>query len=206
VSGTVITSDEKVLDQVQVNDPSQNLNLDISSGFDIDVEIKSKSDSAKFTIENVKVDQLFVCDKSVSAETLLQNQSVIASNIKLEGQSMIRVTDSRLSLQSIDRVTINLRSKATDRQWDVLYASVECIQAKVSRQTTSTDEPLFSNTEISACHYRSCLLDPLYFNVVNKQIVSIISDCNVSQRLRIRAIQFLAHIVQKDQRIHALVL
>jgi hypothetical protein len=56
VSGTVITSDEKVLDQVQVNDPSQNLNLNISSGFDVEVEIKSKSDSAKFTIENVKID------------------------------------------------------------------------------------------------------------------------------------------------------
>jgi hypothetical protein len=116
----------------------------------------------------VKIDQLFVCDKSVSADTLLQNQSAISSNIKLEGQSMIRVTDSRLSLQSIEHITVTLKSKATDRKWDVLYTSVECIQAKVSSQTSSADEPLFENTEISACHYRSCLLDPLYFNVVNK--------------------------------------
>jgi hypothetical protein len=49
-------------------------------------------------------------------------------------------------------------------------------------------------------------LEPLFFNVVNKQIVSIISDGSVSQRLRSRAIQFLTHIARKDTRIHQLIL
>lgn len=110
-----------------MNDSSQKLNLDIPSGFDLEVEIKSKNDSSRFTIENVKIDQFYVCDKSVSADTLLQNKAAIASNIRLEGQSMIRVTDSRLSLQSIQNVSICLKSKGSERKWDLLFASVECI-------------------------------------------------------------------------------
>jgi len=45
---------------------------------------------------------------------------------------MIRVTDSRLSLQNIESVSITLRSTEARREWDMLFASVECIQPKVA--------------------------------------------------------------------------
>lgn len=67
VSGKVVSSDEKVIDSVQVNDPSQNLNIDVHSGFDIEVEIKNKQESFTFTIDDARINQLFVADRSISA-------------------------------------------------------------------------------------------------------------------------------------------
>lgn len=51
----MVQSDEKVLDQVAVNDPTQNLNIALSTGFDLEVTVKNKSDEFKFTIEDAKV-------------------------------------------------------------------------------------------------------------------------------------------------------
>lgn len=37
----MIESEENALDSISINDPSQNLGLDLKSGFDIDVEIRN---------------------------------------------------------------------------------------------------------------------------------------------------------------------
>jgi len=75
-----------------------------------------------------------------------------------------------------------------DASWSVTQASVQCMQGKQSNDGAAKDKPLFDNTEIASCHFRTCLLDPLFFSVVNKQIVRLISNSQVSQRLRSRAI------------------
>jgi len=67
---------------------------------------------------------------------------VIASNIKVEGLSLNRISDSRLKLQSIKSVEVRIKS-AKNSVWQLAHASVECIQAKVGSQITATDEPLF---------------------------------------------------------------
>ena len=45
VSGMVLQSNEKVLDQVQVNDVAQNLQVKVKSDIDIHVCLKNKLDS-----------------------------------------------------------------------------------------------------------------------------------------------------------------
>jgi hypothetical protein len=51
------------------------------------------------------------------------NQAAILSNIKVEGQSINRVSDSRLQLQSIQSVSVKLIAKNAEeaRKWDVVY-------------------------------------------------------------------------------------
>lgn len=56
VSGSVIESEENVLDSISINDPSQNLGLDLKSGFDIDVEIRNSQETVKFTIADAQID------------------------------------------------------------------------------------------------------------------------------------------------------
>jgi hypothetical protein len=73
VSGSVVQSEERALDQVEISNPAQNLALNINSGFDVCVEIKNKHESFSFTIEDAQIDQLMCADKSISAETLLAN-------------------------------------------------------------------------------------------------------------------------------------
>jgi hypothetical protein len=176
----VIQNDERALDQVQVHDSSLNMSQSVPTSFDIQVELKNKKETSSFTIENVGVDQLLVGDKSINAKTLLNNHAVISSGVMPEGLSLNRISDSRLNLQSIESVTFKIVSKSQDRFWDVINTSVECIKAKVDRQSLNNEQPLFQNNEISTYCYRQCLLDPLLFNVVNKQIVSVISDPQVS--------------------------
>jgi hypothetical protein len=60
-----------------VNDPTQKLDLNVVSGFALDVELQSQDETARFTIDCLKIDQFFVCDKNISADTLLQNKAVI---------------------------------------------------------------------------------------------------------------------------------
>jgi hypothetical protein len=140
---------------------------------------------------------------SINAQTLLQNHTAITTNLKPECLSLNRISDSRLQLQQIETVLVTLKSR--NANFSLAHCSIECIKAKISHNQ-AVAEPLFQNASISNYHYRQCILDPLLFNVVNKQIVSLISSPAVHQKLRIRAIQFLTTIVKKDSRVLALVL
>lgn len=103
----------------------------LSTGFDIEVTVKNKTDEFKFSIEDAKVNQILVGDKAISHDTLLANQAVIGSNIKVEGLSLNRISDSRLQLQSIKSVEVRLKA-TKESNWQVAHASIECIKAKVA--------------------------------------------------------------------------
>lgn len=126
-------------------------------------------------------------EKAISASTLVQNLDVISTHMNVEGLSLNRISDSRLNLQQVDKIQVRILNKAQGH-WQVAHCSLECIKAKAASQVTNQSEPLFQNALISNYQFRQCLLDPLYFSVVNKQIVSVISDPKQSQRLRSRAI------------------
>lgn len=52
-SGSILTADETIQSEI-----SDNFGLEISSGYDLDVEVRSskKSEPVRFTIEDIKVD------------------------------------------------------------------------------------------------------------------------------------------------------
>jgi hypothetical protein len=152
--------------------------VDIRSGFDIEVEIKNRHDSFKFTIEDARICQLHCGNKAISHQTLAKHMPWISSNLSVEGQSLNRITDSRLKLQTIDSVSVRLVPK-NKGAWSMCFAQIECIRPKESNQITASEQPLFENSQISNYHFRQCLLDPKFFSVANKQIVSVISDSKV---------------------------
>jgi hypothetical protein len=98
-------------------------------------------------------------------QTLLTNQKQIASNCLVEGVSLIRITDSNLQMQIISGVTVTVRHSG-HTIWTMQHASIQGIEAKVSGESSSVS--LFDCPELPSQYYRSCLLSPNFFDVVNK--------------------------------------
>lgn len=65
---------------------------------------------------------------------------------------------------------------------------------------------MFGNSDIPTTFHRSCLLSPKYFNVINKQIASLVSNKKVGQQVRFRALAFLKQIMRIDPDFVALIL
>ena len=59
-------------------------------------------------------------------------------------------------------------------------------------------DALFGNTQIPSYYYRSCLLSPKFFPIINKQIAKIVSDSSYSPKLRLRVMVFLKKIMRTD--------
>lgn len=85
VTGEVVESEERVLDTIEVNDTAQNLHNEIMSGVALEVTLINRAQESKFVIENAKVNQIMVGNKTVSAQTLVSNKAVIQSHINVEG-------------------------------------------------------------------------------------------------------------------------
>lgn len=76
---------------------------------------------------------------------------------------------------------------------------------KASGQGEVSDH-LFDNVEIPTSYYRSCLLSPHFFNVINKPITKISFDKKFDLKLRLRVLQFLKHMIKTDSQFCGLIL
>ena len=75
----------------------------------------------------------------------------------------------------------------------------------MSSDAAAKSESLFGQEEIPSCYYRSCLLTPKFFPVINKQIALIASDPTYNRRLRIRVMNFFKNIMRIDNELTPLV-
>lgn len=116
-------------------------------------------------MKNFKIDQLRIYEQSIGVQSLLTNHKQIASNCSVEGVSLIRITDSNLQMQIISGVSVTVRHSGRTI-WTMQHASIQGIEAKVSGDNSSVC--LFDCAELPSQYYRSCLLSPNFFNVVNK--------------------------------------
>jgi hypothetical protein len=95
VSGTVESNEDDIIETVQVNDTAQNLGYAIASGFDLEVKLLDTNQELTF-LENIRIDQLKASEHSIGVQTLLANRTVLTSNLCIEGQSLIRISDPNL--------------------------------------------------------------------------------------------------------------
>ena len=69
-----------------------------------------------------------------------------------------------------------------------------------------TSDNLFGNLDIPTSYYRSCLLSPKFFSVINKPITQIPCDARFDLKLRMRVLVFLKHMIKTDHEFCQLVL
>lgn len=82
---------------------------------------------------------------------------------------MIRITDSSISARMVSGFTISLKSKSGQQVWKLTSASICGQFTKVNADTAKTQsEGLFGQDEIPSSYYRSCLLAPKFFPVINQ--------------------------------------
>ena len=65
---------------------------------------------------------------------------------------------------------------------------------------------MFGNTEIPTSYYRSCLLSPKFFSVINKPITRIAFESRFDLKLRLRVMTFLKRMIKSDHDFCQLVL
>lgn len=93
-------------DQVLVNDPSQNMGGSRNILTDYEVEIKVlNNDNTLQRIDNIKIDQLKLFEKTLSPNTIVNNAKAI-NKTKLLGIALHKMTDSSLQLQKIKGVSL----------------------------------------------------------------------------------------------------
>lgn len=87
-------------------------------------------------------------------------------------------------------------------------ASIQGLEAMVTKAPGQDDvsDLLFDNFEIPTSYYRSCLLSPHFFNVINKPITRISFDKKSDLKLRLRVLQFLKHMIKTDSQFCSLIL
>jgi hypothetical protein len=95
VSGSVEVNEDDILETLQVNDTAQNLGYEIASGFDLEVKLLDSQQELTF-LQNIRIDQLKASEHSIGVSTLLANRAVLTSNLCIEGQSLIRISDPNL--------------------------------------------------------------------------------------------------------------
>jgi len=142
---------------------------------------------------------------SLSPKTLTDASSAIQKTCEIEGLSLIKITDSSILLRKVAGFSIVLKSKSGQSQWKLTSASVQGLYTKVSSDTAAKSESLFGQDEIPSCYYRSCLLTPRFFPVINKQIALIASDPSYNRRLRIRVMNFFKNIMRIETELTPLV-
>ena len=81
--------------------------------------------------------------------------------------------------------------------------------AKVTNVVSSggpESDHLFSNQDIPTNYYRSCLLSPRFFNVINRPITKIAYDSKYDLKLRLKVLTFLKHLIKTDHEFCPLIL
>ena len=94
--------------------------------------------------------------------------------------------------------------------WVFSNATIHGQEATVAKGPLNENEPandqLFGNADIPTSYYRSCLLSPKFFNVINKPIAKICFDKTFDLKLRTRVMVFLKHMIKRDHEFCQLIL
>ena len=165
-------------------------------------------------MSNFRIDQLKATELSIAPQTILNLPDTITSRAKFEGLTLIRITDSSIQLQKISGVSVVLRRNkpgAEAPMWAFSSATLQGLEATVSKEDGAdlagdVSGTLFGNAEIPTYYYRSCLLSPKFFSVINKQVAKIVSDGSFNAKLRLRVMAFLKKIMRTDAEFTSLIL
>ena len=94
--------------------------------------------------------------------------------------------------------------------WIFSNATIQGQEATVAKGLQDMNEVvndhLFGNTDIPTSYYRSCLLSPKFFSVINKPIAKICCDSSFDLKLRTRVMVFLKHMIKRDHEFCQLIL
>ena len=161
------TQEAFALDCVEINDTAYNMTEHVMSGYDCEIKLLD-SNKEITSVQNFKIDQLKVAEDSISPHTIVSIPSTITNLAKFEGLTLIRVTDSSIQLQKISGVSITLKRNAAETDWTFSNATIQGLEATVSKEDKQITDALFGNTQIPSYYYRSCLLSPKFFPIINK--------------------------------------
>ena len=99
-----------------------------------------------------------------------------------------------MQLKKIKGVVFTLKQLEGEALWSFQSASIQAINS----QGLSTGQDILFGCKVPTQYYRTCLMSPEFFPVINSQIASIVSKPDVPERLRLRAITFLKKIISTD--------
>lgn len=111
----------------------------------------------------------------------------------MKGLSQVNISGAELQLKKIKGLKITLK-RTEDCSWTFTSASLEAINSG----STSTSDILFDNSDIPSQFYRTCLLSPDFFAVINGQLAVLVQRDNLSDRTRLRVLSFLRKLISSD--------
>lgn len=89
------SQEANALNCVEINDQAFNMEADIPAEYDCEVNVLGSGETIA-VVKNFKIDQVRLMEHSIAPQTILGLPEQLATSVKYEGLSLIRVTDSNL--------------------------------------------------------------------------------------------------------------
>lgn len=135
------------------------------------------------TLENAEITSLSL--------TGLPLDSALDAQATPFGQAAIRVSDLRVSLRTLDRLSVRITRGDSEQTWRLQSASIVGVVTQAG-QLPALD--------------RSLLISPEHFDAVNKHLAKMVMDPKYTKELRASIMEFLTKLVSHDYHFAQLLL
>lgn len=135
------------------------------------------------TLENAELNYLSL--------TGLPLDSALEAEATPFGQAAIRVSDLRVSLRTLDKLSVRITRADSEQTWRLQSASIVGVVTQAG-QLPALD--------------RSLLISPEHFDAVNKHLAKMVMDAKYTKGLRASIMEFLTKLVSHDYHFAQLLL
>lgn len=137
-------------------------------------------------LDDLSISHLRICNMQLTAQ-----RALAAKNLSPVGQTILRLSDQRISLRAVNGLAVRLNKHSTGGAWELTGVSIVGVVTQAGQIP-----PL----------YRSYLISPKYFHVINKVLATMVFDSKYDKALTAYIMEFLTKLVKNDFQFAGLIL
>jgi hypothetical protein len=141
--------------------------------------------------ELLRLDSLPISHMRICNLPLDRKRALKAKGLSQIGQTVLRLTDQRISLRSLSGLSVRVEAAGAEVAWELKAVSLVGVVTQAGQIP-----PL----------YRSYLISPKYFSAINKVLSTMIFDSKYDRALTAYIMSFLTKLIQNDYQFAALIL
>jgi len=145
-----------------------------------------ETDEELLRLDSLPISHLRVCNLPLDSQRALR-----AKGVSQMGHTTLRLTDQRISLRSLSGLSVRMNKVSSEGVWELRGVSMVGVVTQAGQIP-----PL----------YRSYLISPKYFSVVNKVLSTMIFDSKYDRALTSYIMQFLTKLIHEDYQFAGLIL
>lgn len=145
-----------------------------------------ETDEELLRLDSLPISHLRICNMPLDRQRALW-----ATGVSQIGQSVLRLSDQRISLRTLGGLSVRVSKVGTGGAWELRGASIVGVVTQAGQIP-----PL----------YRSYLISPKYFGAINRVLSAMVFDGKYDKALTSYIMEFLTKLIRNDYQFAALIL